>query len=249
MAGQFCVKCGKQLPTDAPVCPACGEPVALGSAMTEVTETDTAQGTVAGSTAPPLGVRLGLEGCRNFLLQHELLSGGRNYRVLAGDRRHLFTVREDVRQELEAGFLGGEIPRTPGHHLGQGGPLRVFLWSVADPSGTSQGAISVQLQGTTTVSTLTDDAGTAVLAVKVERGSTGLAASAAHPDGRPMYAAYGDLLRRDFLIKDPAGSDVAKIHEAWASMRDTYNLDLLEERDPLFPIIFAILIDREKAFR
>ena len=61
-----------------------------------------------------------------------------------------------------------------------------------------------------------------------------------------MFTTRGNLLRHNFSIHDPTGGEEAKVHEAWASVRDTFNLDLVGEIDPLCPIILAILIDREK---
>ncbi|HYA11037.1 MAG TPA: hypothetical protein VEH10_05150 [Thermoplasmata archaeon] len=192
---------------------------------------------------------LGLEGSRNFLVQHELLSGGRNYRILNHEKRHLFTVREDVREELAENVLGGSAATRSGFRIGQVAPgTRVFAWTVADAQGTAQGAITIQVHGLRALSTLVDGAGTPLLAVQVEKSLVGgLSATAAFPDGRAMFTAHGNLLRHNFSIRDPSGGEVAKIHEAWASVRDTYNLDVTGAVDPLFPIVFAILVDREKA--
>jgi len=176
------------------------------------------------------------------------VSGGRNYRVLDREKRHLFTVKENFRQELRANFLGG---------MGQGsgfrvGPIglgsRTFSWTVLDAAGTPRGSITIQMAGYNAVSTLADPSGAPILAVTVSRGLVGgLSATAAGPDGQPILQARGNLLRHNFSIQDAAGQEVAKIHEAWASVRDTYNLDLVGPADPLSALIFAIMIDREKA--
>jgi hypothetical protein len=264
MASGFCTGCGKPLVAGAQLCAACGAPVAGGpQAVTSDTPTGASNapgtpnpsgaspgevGAPAVPSGPPLGSVLGLEGTRSFLLQHQMLSGGRSYRVLDREKRHLFTVQEDVRNELMANFLR----RVPGAGGGLGlGRLvpgsRTFAWMVLDPSGTAQAAISIQMSGNSAVSTLTDASGAPILAVEVQRSFVGgMTATAAHPDGRPLLSAQGNLIRHNFSIKDPQGAEVAKIHEAWASLRDSYNLELVGNTDPLVPLIFAILIDREK---
>ena len=73
-----------------------------------------------------------------------------------------------------------------------------------------------------------------------------MTATAVAPDGRPLLEAKGHLISHNFSLHDGSGAEVAKVHEAWASVRDTYNLDVSAKVDPLAPLIFAILIDREK---
>jgi uncharacterized protein YxjI len=85
------------------------------------------------------------------------------------------------------------------------------------------------------------------LVVDVEQGMIGkLTATAALPDGRPLFEVRGNTVRHNFSVHGPAGEELAKIHEDWASVRDTYNLDIVGNVDPLAPLIFAILIDNEK---
>jgi uncharacterized protein YxjI len=134
-----------------------------------------------------------------------------------------------------------------------------YHWVVADAAGNARGLITVEVTEGGEVSTLSDWTGTPLLAVTIQRtvmgGSKvyvvthGFTATAALPDGRRWLEAKGNLLRHDFSIQNLSGAEVAKIHEAWASVRDTYNLDVVGNVDPLFPLIFAILIDRGKQER
>lgn len=265
MAAQYCAFCGRPLPAEAQFCSGCGKPTGVvANSSPASTGPDPAvpppppQGVASGVSplppaGPPLGVVLGVEGKRSFLLQHQFGSVGINYRVLDREKHHLFTVHDDVRQELRANFLGGWGPQA----IGVGprplaGATRTFTWVVLDATNTPRGRITIQVSGTiaggTAVSTLTDAAGTPILAVTVQRGGLGgLRATAAFPDGRAMFEAKGNLIHHNFSMHDPLGAEVAKIHEAWASVRDTYSLDLVGNVDPLCPLIFAMLIDREKA--
>jgi hypothetical protein len=252
MAAQYCMGCGKPLPPDANFCLSCGKAVTGVPPSAPTPPTPGPPATQPGGAPPAggqaLGSVLGIEGGRNFLLQHQIISAGRNYRVLNMEKRHLFTVREEIRQEMRSNFLGGFGQQQTGFHLG---PValgtQTFLWTVADSSGNARGTISIQVTGFHAISTLVDSAGVPLLTVNVERGLTGgLTATAAFPDGRPMFQVKGNTIRHNFSIHDPSGVEVAKIHEAWASVRDTYNLDIVGSVDPLFPLVFAILIDREK---
>ncbi|MGI0131442.1 MAG: hypothetical protein ACREDE_08925 [Thermoplasmata archaeon] len=113
--------------------------------------------------------------------------------------------------------------------------------------GNPQATVTVQVSGFSAASVLADTAVTPFLMVNVNRGLVErLAATAATSDGRPMVQTEGNQIRHNFSIHDPSGHEVAKIHEAWASVRVTYDLDLLGEVDPLCALIFAILIAREK---
>lgn len=266
MASQFCSACGAALPPGAAFCAGCGQPVgAPPTGPSSVVPTPpfappppndpgagplppTASVAPMSPPGPPLGVVLGLEGQRKFLLQHELLGGRRNYRVLDHEKHHLFTVRENSAEEMEARQATPVTGPTPGFHWGRSEPpTKLFVWSVADPSGTEQGRILVQEHGSSIVANLLDGSGRPVLAVRVDRGGMGgLDAKAVYPDGRTMFEARGNLLRHTFAIHDEAGAEVAKIHEAFVSVRDTFHLDVLRAIDPLCPLVFAVLIDGEK---
>jgi hypothetical protein len=191
---------------------------------------------------------LGLEGRRNFLLQHELLGSGRNYRVLDHEKRHLFTVRENAGQEMMARFGAAGGRPMGGFTFGLlGSPTREYIWAVVDPTGNPVAAITIQIHGMMAVSNLMDAQGASLLAARVERGVIGgLTATAAYPDGQAMFQTQGNLIRHTFTIHDPTGAEVAKIHEALMSLHDTYNLDMTGTMDPLGALVFAILIDREK---
>jgi len=196
---------------------------------------------------PPLTDVLGLRGGRNFLVQHQLTGVGRSYRVLTPEKRHLFTVQENLRQEIRSNFLGGLLGQSGSGVTALGGAHRTVAWTVHDAAGNVQGNITFQISGYHAVSTLTDASGAAVLVVNVDRGLVGgLKATAGLPDGRPLLQTKGNLIHRNFSITDSSSQEVARIHEAFASIRDTYNLDLVRATDPLGPLIFAILIDREK---
>jgi len=270
MAAQFCMSCGKPLPADAKFCSACATPVGTGTSaanpapaavasstapppvVAPLTPASVAPPAPAGPpapAAPPLAETLGLQGCRSFILEHQLLSGGRSYRVLDHEKRHLFTVKENLAQELMANAFRGRTAPQNGLHFGRvEAPARTALWTVADRAGTPQGAITIQFAGNVASSTLSDSAGAAVLGVSVERSMMGgLTATAAFPDGRAMLRTHGNLLRHNFQIQDAAGREVAKVHEGFVSIRDAYHLDLVGDVDPLSPLVFAILIDREKA--
>jgi len=255
MGAQFCMKCGQPLPPGAGFCQSCGTPVPSATPSPGLAAPAAPGAPPSGMNlppapaGPPLSAVLGIQGVQNFLLQHQLMGAGHSYRVLDHQKRHLFTAKENFGGEYQAalanqqasggGFLGFAMMQNQPRN-------RAFVWSVHDASGNPRGTITVQMQGNTAVSTLTDAAGAPQFAISINRGFTSMTANAAYPDGRPMLEAKGHLISHNFSIHAPDGPEVAKVHEAWASVRDTYNLDVAGRIDPLAPIIFAIMIDREK---
>ena len=262
MSAQFCTKCGQPLVSGAQFCSGCGAPVVGALSATGVAgpappsappriDLTPPSGPAASARAPdPSGLRaaLGLQGKRGFLLQHEMLSGGRCYRVLDQEKRLLFTARES-RSEAISESMFAWIRVAAGKTL-------AYHWVVADAHGSARGLVTVEVTSEGEVSTLSDWTGAPLLAVTIGRTvlggprvhviTHGFTATAALPDGRPWLEAKGNLLHHNFSIQDSSGAEVAKIHEAWASVRDTYNLDLVGSVDPLYALVFAILIDRGK---
>jgi hypothetical protein len=203
------------------------------------------------SSIPALSTKLGIEGSKRFVIQHQLFSRGHNYRILDETNRHLFTIEEDVSQELELDVLYRSAPPPPSDSSSDGilppPPALTLVWKVVDPSGAPQAQISIQVTGNATVSTLSDAWGTTMMSVTASRGLLGdLSASATFPDGRTMFQGHGNLLSHDFAIQDPAGTEVARVREAWVSASDSYGLEIVGNLDPLPALVFAILIDREK---
>jgi hypothetical protein len=250
MAASFCMKCGAQLPGGAQFCRACGTPIAAapaianppapGGATSPGPAVPAAAPSPAAPAGPPLSVVLGLEGQTKFLLEHELLSGSRVYRVLTHEKRGLFTMREDLQKEMLVSL------QNAASAVGLG-PL-THVWSIVGPSGSVEGRVALQERGRVADSTVLDSNNAPVAVVNVDRGMAGgLTANAAYPDGRPMLSTKGNTLRHNFSIHGPSGDEVAKIHEAWMSVHDAYGLELVGSADPICVLAFAVLIDREKA--
>ena len=198
-------------------------------------------------SAPPLGQVLGLEGSKQFLVQHQWFSEGRNYRVLNHEKRHLFTIVENAGQELWANLFHSQQPPKMGFSVQFGASPHTFIWAIDGPNRTRLGLIQIQIHGMSVVASVVDTSGTPVVSIHIKKGMMGgLDATAAYPDGRPMFEAKGNLLRHSFQMHDPSGGVIAKIHEAFVTTRDTYNLDVVGNVDPLYPLLLAIMIDREK---
>jgi uncharacterized protein YxjI len=205
---------------------------------------------------------LGLGGVRDFLLQQESFSDQWNYRVLTKEGRYLFGVRGSLLENVMANLsqLTGSRPppATSGDHkwLRPIPPLRLS-WTITDAGGAPWGKISGEvgripgrLSGNRIVFTVSGLAEVPLLAVSAELTGIGrLSAAATYPDGRAMFSARGNTLGHDFSLLDPSGGEVARIHRAWASLRDSYGLEVLGDVDPLAAIVFAILIERAEVAR
>jgi len=267
MATQFCVGCGTPLPSDSQFCAKCGRPVAAGPSPSGPSNppavslpsggtpgnpppmpiSTAASPAAAVAPAPGLSDLLGLQGRRNFLVQHQIISLGHSYRVMDDGKNHLFTVRGDAGQNLGGNALGSLLGGS-GSYLGRMAARSVNMtYSLVNSQGMVLGSILKEGGANSSQFTLTDSAGQRCVVVTLERGLMGgITATAVSPDGRPMLRTGGNLVRHNFMIKDPGGTDLAKVHEAWVAVRDTYNVDMVGSVDPLYPLVFTILIDFEK---
>jgi uncharacterized protein YxjI len=244
MAPQFCMKCGTPLAADAQFCSKCGAPTGVAAAP-PAPDAGGLPPPPPPPPAQPLGQALGVGGVKQFLVQHQFLSGGHSYRILDTAKKHLFTAKENFGQEMQQNFMGGMFSNQG--MVGTALMSRTFAWTIHDAAGAVRANVTFQINGYNAQATLTDMGGAPIMVVNVNRGLMGkMTASAVYTDGRPMFQTQGNLIHHNFGILDPTGRELAKIHEAWASVRDTYSLDLTADVDPVGPIIFAILIDREK---
>lgn len=256
---QFCASCGTPVapapvnPGLAPQVPAAGAPSSAIVNPTPPSGTNplTAPTGLPGAPAsPPLSTVLGVQNETKFLLQHVLLGAKHSYRVMDLEKRHLFTVGENLREERQVGWMGllghvpgGEVPMV--NWNGVSHPSMAY-WVLDDATGNLRGTLTLQAHVRGAMCTLADEGGTPSLIVNVTRGPLSITANATSSDGRPMLETRGELLHHNFSVHDPSGTEVAKIHEAWASVRDTYHLEMVRSADPLSAIVFAILIDHYK---
>jgi uncharacterized protein YxjI len=164
-----------------------------------------------------------------------------------GGKNHLFTVRGDVGQNLGGNALGNLVGGS-GSYLGRMAARSVNMtYTLVNAQGAVLGLIQKEGGANRSQFTLMDSAGQCCVVVTLERGLMGgITATAVSPDGRPMLQSSGNLVRHNFMIKDPGGKELAKVHEAWVAVRDTYNIDMIGSVDPLYPLVFTILIDFEK---
>ena len=250
MAAQFCMKCGTALPSDAGFCPSCGAPVPSTSPSSVPLPPATAPAPAAGVPAPGVspGATLGLEGRKNFLVQHQILSLGHSYRVMDAQKNHLFTVQGDTGQNLTGNFLGNMVGGGSDSYLGRYAARSVNMtYTLVDAQGAVHGTILKEGGANQSTFTLSDASGQRWVTVHLARGLMGgITATALDAGGRPMMRTSGNLIRHNFMIQDPSGRDLAKVHEAWVAVRDTYNIDMVGGIDPLYPLVFTILIDFEK---
>jgi len=252
MTGQFCVKCGTALPADAAFCSSCGTPTPSAPVPQIAAPTASSGAALGASNAtPPPTVRivatLGLQGRRNFLVQHQVLSLGHSYRVMDTEKRHLFTVQGNAGQNFAGNALGRLVGGSDSYLGRMTARSTNMTYTLVDANGAGLGRILKEGGANQSTFTLEDSSGQRLFVITLQRGAMGgITATAVGPDGKPMLQTSGNLVRHNFMIKDSAGSDLAKVHEAWVAVRDTYNVDMIGSVDPIYPLVFTILIDFEK---
>jgi hypothetical protein len=252
VAAAFCIRCGQPLPAEAQFCQSCGTPVAapnVGPGPGPASSAGAAAPPLA-FAGPPLADQLGLRGARSFLLQHLLIGAKHSYRVLDGQKRHLCSFGEDWPAERAAVVqrLFHPPQPPPGSHLVTWGPVEsLAYWVIDDGAGQLRGTVALDARGTKGQATVCDATGAPSFIVQTSRsGLSKLDATVVSPDGRPMLEARGGVLQHNFSIHDAAGIEVAQVHEAWASARDTYAVDVVGSADPLGVLMLAVLIDHFK---
>jgi len=259
MAARFCSSCGQSIPPGATTCPACGAsipgaplPASVYGGMAPMPVAQPWPGPApppaAGAPPPPpplswspseapsLSSVLGLMGMREFLIQREFPAVRATFRVMNREKLTLFKVHANQSQDFRA-LLRGNMTQTYSLRDLQGGELGTFTETFGH-TWSERGSAEF---------TLTDAAGRACVVITIHRGMTGkITAAGTFPDGRPMMRVEGNLIHHNFLIQDPAGLDLAKVHEDWVSVQDTYGLEIVGTIDPLYPIALTILLDLEK---
>jgi|HubBroStandDraft_2_1064218.scaffolds.fasta_scaffold61706_2 hypothetical protein len=258
MAAGVCMNCGMPIPPGTATCASCGQPVGGPPAGPDPSIPFADSGVpppppspAPAVAAPPLSVLLGVQSSRKFLLQHVLVGPKHSYRVLDPEGRHLFTVGENVRDERQAQWDNLVRLAGPGEsavHIYWGGvphPVRA-IWAVDDFAGHLRGTVTLRVEHGAATATVADLAGVPSFTVSVTRGVMSITAVAAGPDGRPMLETRGNLIGHTFSLHGPGDVELARIHEAMVSVRDTYHLDLVGTVDPVAALVFAILIDHYK---
>ena len=202
-----------------------------------------------GSVGPiDLQTALRLAGRKSFLVRHQVLSLGHSYTVMDEGKQPLFEVKGNKGQNIRAALVGDLVATVGGGYLGRRATRSMAMsYSLTDAQGTVWGTIQKEGSANSSVFTLVDRAGFSRVVITVQRSFMGgIQATAVSPDGRPMLQSEGNLLRHNFKIRDGVGNEVAKVHEKWVAIADTYNVDLFGNFDPLYPLLYAILIDYEK---
>lgn len=257
MGAAFCVSCGQALQPGATFCTACGAAVAP-PAQTDPTQVAPSPDAMAPPPPPPptpppeplapLSQQLGLEAHRYFLLQHELVVMAHTYRVLDREKQHLFTVRETAHKNQAVTFGAPLGEAHMGIQRAQVGPgEHDSVWEILDPSSAYIGGITIRERGGQAVCSVVDAAGAAHVFVHIgHSGLDKLEARADSPTGQFLFQAMGTTFSHNFELHSSEGRELAKVHEAWASMRDTFVVEITGPVDHFFPIVFAILLDDDK---
>ncbi len=252
MAGQYCMHCGTALAPGSAFCSRCGKATVNAPAIPPATSplpSEPPSGDSSPAPSPAVGIvaALGLHGRKSFLVQHQILSLGHSYRVMDAENRHLFTVEGNAGQNLTGNALGSLLGGS-GSYLGRLATRSANMtYTLVGTNGVGLGTILKEGGGNQSTFTLADSSGQRLFVITLQRSVIGgITATAVGADGRPMLQTSGNLIRHNFMVKDSGGNDLAKVHEAWVAIRDTYSVDMIGSIDPMYPLVFTILIDFEK---
>lgn len=192
--------------------------------------------------------RLGLAGRSRVVVQRLFLESASLSCVVRNDQKEtLFTVRLDVAETV--GTMIGDL-RARRRLMGT--RIYRFLDSAGAVVATlSEVPESAHLARSTQSLRLTDGSGTPWFDFALERSAFlgRFTATGSTPDGRPVLRVQASTNHHNFEITDPSGGTVAKVHESWLAVRDTYAIEIVGPIEPLGPIVFGIWLDFAKAAR
>jgi uncharacterized protein YxjI len=66
----------------------------------------------------------------------------------------------------------------------------------------------------------------------------------ADPNDQTILRGSGKLVKHDFKLEDNSGKMVVKAHESWASIADSYAIELTGEVDPRIALAFVLVVDQ-----
>ncbi len=183
---------------------------------------------------------LPLAGRTNFLLRQRALAIGATYDVLDENKNALFKIKQDAGQAVGTALVGAVA----------GGLVKRYMkrsYKILTADDRTVGQISKGSGAFKTAYTITLSDGRMVGYINVKRSLIGgLKASLLDQAGKPMISTKGNLIRRKYAMKDPAGSEIARVTAKMLQIRDTYKVELKGNMHPIYPLTFAVIIDFEK---
>jgi uncharacterized protein YxjI len=64
------------------------------------------------------------------------------------------------------------------------------------------------------------------------------------PEGQQLAKVEGDFARHNYQIVAPSGAIIAQIHKKWASIENSYGIEILrQDLDPLLILSYTIAMD------
>ncbi len=184
---------------------------------------------------------LPLAGRTSFLLRQRALTIGATYDVLDDQKNPLFKIKQDAGQAVGAALVGALAGSIVKRHMKRS-------YAILTNDDRPVGMISKGSGAFKTAYTITLADGRMVGYINVKRGFIGgLKASLLNGQGQPMISTKGNLIRRKYAMKDPAGTEVARVTAKMLTLRDTYSVILAgNSMHPIYPLTFAVIIDFEK---
>ncbi len=183
-----------------------------------------------------------LSGKTSLLMKKKILAVGKNYAVMDEEQNPLCYVYLDAKQNVVGNLLSGALGSWAGREMG-------YTYVVQDAY--NQNALIVKKgAGAWSANFGIFDAvsGEQLAMIGLKRGLIG--GMQAHwmdkDSNQAVMSTKGNVLKRQYAITDPNGTEIGHVRHKIAAVRDVWNLKLTPEANILYAAIFATVLDFEK---
>ncbi|MFI5418660.1 MAG: hypothetical protein ACHQ2Y_07195 [Candidatus Lutacidiplasmatales archaeon] len=190
-----------------------------------------------------------LAGQPTLLMKMAVLSLGKNYSIMDPEQRVLGTIGLDAKQNVTGAVVASAVSQIAGDYVGRwAARRREYEYEVKDAQGQLAMLIRKGIGGNTSIFQVVDSStGGSFGHIDMKRSLIGgLKASWVGPDGSPLMASKGNIIRRKYSIVGPNGAELGKVRHKILAVRDVWQLELGPGTNHLYSAIFATILDFEK---
>ncbi|HKV89801.1 MAG TPA: hypothetical protein VJQ43_01215 [Thermoplasmata archaeon] len=190
-----------------------------------------------------------LQGQPMLLMKMQILSLGKNYWVMDKDKKPLCYIGLDAGQNISGELLKSAASQIAGDYIGRYvARSQQYTYTVKDTAQQTAMLIKKGSGGNKTRFDILDAAtGGNYGAIDMKRSLIGgLKATWLAPNGAPMMATKGNIIRRKYSIVGPDGREIGRVRHKILAVRDVWQLEFESGANHLYSAIFATILDFEK---
>jgi len=190
-----------------------------------------------------------LQGQQTLLMKMQILSLGKNYWVMDKEQRPLAYIGLDAGQNIGGQVLGAAVSHLAGDYVGRwAARSQEYTYTVKDAQKNLAMYVRKGSGGNTTRFDIQDAVtGGSFGVIDLKRSLFGgLKATWFAPNGQPIMATKGNIIRRKYSIVGGDGREVGRVRHKILAIRDVWQLEFESGANHLYSAIFATILDFEK---